>query len=293
MPLACIHTHTTFCDGSDEVETFCRMAHSKGLVSVGFSAHAPITRKTGIPSSWNLSEDKLPLYIEEVKAAQKRWQGKLPVYLGLEVDFIPGLIGPADRDFREMDLDYIIAAVHYVIPPRGEPFTVDDLAENVERGIKESYGGDPAGIVKAYWNSQEALIRSGGFDVLAHPDLIKKNYIELKTRGIKLFSEDDDFYREKTANVAALMAEAKITTEVNTGGLNRGKTKDCYPSANFLKLFRKHGVQMVINADAHKAEDLDGHYAQAREAMLAAGYSETTLFAGRKNGRAVWNSVKL
>jgi histidinol phosphatase-like PHP family hydrolase len=49
---------------------------------------------------------------------------------------------------------------------------------------------------------------------------------------------------------------------------------------------------MVINADAHRPEDLDGHYAEARKTMLSAGYTETVLFEGRKNGRSVWRSEK-
>jgi histidinol phosphatase-like PHP family hydrolase len=50
---------------------------------------------------------------------------------------------------------------------------------------------------------------------------------------------------------------------------------------------------MVINADAHRAEDLNGHYGEARQAMLDAGYTETLLFDGRLNGRAVWKAEKL
>ena len=288
MALACIHTHTTFCDGHDDVETFCRRACEKGLESLGFSAHAPITGKTGIRSSWNLPDEKLPDYLEAVRAAKKRWEGKLPIYLGLELDFIPGLIGPADRDYREMGLDFIIGSVHFVIPPRGEPFTVDDSAENVDRGIQEGFGGDPMGMVEAYWNSLEAMIRAGGFDLLGHADLIKKN-----NAGNRLFSEDTDSYRKRTAAIAALMGSTGLSAEINTGGINRGKIKDCYPSPGFLKLFREHNVPMVINADAHKAEDLDGHYEEARQALLAAGYTETSLFEGRKNGRAVWRKEKL
>lgn len=293
MPLACIHTHTNFCDGSDEIETFCLTAHRKGLGSLGFSGHAPIFRKTGIRSVWNMSDDRLGTYIEAVRAAKKRWEGKLPVYLGLEIDFIPGLMGPADRDYRELDLDFVIASVHYVIPPRGEPFTVDDPYENVSSGIKEGYGGDPMGMVESYFEAEEAMIRAGSFDVLGHADLVKKNNAGPPFGGDRLFSEDDSFYRAKTASLAALMAGTDFKAEVNTGGINRRKTKDCYPSLPFLKLFREHGVQMVINADAHRAEDVDGHYEEARTAMLAAGYTETVLFEGRKNGNPVWKSGKL
>ena len=288
MSLACIHTHTVFCDGTGSVETYCRRAYEKGLHSLGFSAHAPITKKTGLKSGWHLGEEKLEEYLESVRAAKKRWEGRLPVYLGLEVDYIEKLMGPADRDYPGMGLDYIIGAVHFLIPPSGEPFTVDDDAELVDRGIKEGFNGDPLAMADAYWNAQEAMIRAGGFDLLAHPDLVKKN-----NSGSRLFSEDSDSYREKTAALAALMAAARLPAEINTGGMNRGKLKDCYPSFGFLKRLCEQGVPMVINSDAHRAEDLDGHYREAREALIAAGYTETLLFEGRKNGRAVWKSELL
>jgi len=264
------------------------MAHEKGLSSLGFSAHAPVTKKTGMRTGWHLPDERLGEYIESVRSAQRRWEGKLPVYLGLEVDFIDRRMGPADRDYREMNLDFIIGSVHYVVPPKGESFTVDGPMEEVERGIKEGYGGDPAAMAVAYFDAEEAMIRSGGFDLLGHPDVVRKN-----NAGNKLFSEEDDFYRKRTAAIAALMAGTGVPAEINTGGINRGKIRDCYPSSGFLKLFLENGVPMVINSDAHRADDLNGHYEEARQSLLAAGYTETLLFAGRKNGSAVWRNEKL
>ena len=292
MRFACIHTHTNFCDGKDDIESNCRFAHKKGLKSLGFSAHAPVTKKTGLMTGWHLSDGRLEEYIDCVNAAKKRWEGKLPVYLGLEVDFIEGLMGPADRDYREMGLDYIIASVHYVFPPRGEPFTVDDSAEAVSRGIKEGYGGDIEGMLEAYLDSEAAMIRAGGFDVLGHPDLVKVNKARLEEAG---------FYRKKTKALASLMAAQRQgsqnnigpVVEINTGGLNRLRINECYPSPDFLKLFQKQGIPMVINADAHRAEDLDGHYQTAREALISAGYTETVLFMGRQNGKAAWETEQL
>jgi len=293
MSLACIHTHTLFCDGSDDIETCCRAAFQKGFACLGFSAHNPILKKTGIDNGCNLPDEKLEEYISEVLAAKKRWEGKLPVYLGLEVDFIENLTGPADRDLHELGLDFIIGSVHYVLPPKGEPFAVDDKAERIERGIREGYGGDPMGMVEAYLNAEIAMIRSGGFDLLGHPDLVKKNNFKKDGDQNMLFSEDAALYLEKTAAIAALMGEKGIPAEVNTGGISRGKTKDCYPSLAFLKLFRRHGVAMVINADAHKAEHLDGYYDEAKKSMLEAGYKESLIFEGRQNGRALWRSESL
>jgi histidinol-phosphatase (PHP family) len=288
MSLACIHTHTFFCDGKDDIETFCRVAYEKGLDSLGFSAHAPIFAQTGLRTNWHLKDERLEEYLESVRSAKKRWAGKLPVYLGMEVDFIQGISGPADKFYQEMELDYIIASVHYVVPPKGELFAVDGPLEEVEQGIKEGFGGDPMGMVEFYFNSEEAMIRAGGFNLLGHPDLVK-----LHNTGNKYFNPQSDFYLKRIASLASLLAETGIPSELNTGGLNRDKISECYPSLDFLKCCRKQNVPIVINADAHRAEDLDGYYEEARKALLEAGYTETALFSGRKGEKAVWKSEKL
>jgi len=288
MSLACIHTHTVFCDGKDDIETFCRVAYEKGLKSLGFSAHAPIFAKTGIRTAWHLKDERLEGYLESVRSAKKRWEGKLPVYLGLEVDFINGITGPADKDYREMGLDYIIGSVHYVVPPKGEPFTVDDTLEIVEQGIKDGFSGDPMGMVELYLDSEEAMIRAGGLDVLGHPDIVK-----LHNEGNKFFNPQSSFYLKRIAALATILAEADIPSEINTGGFNRDKINECYPSIDFLKCLRKQNVPIVINADAHRAEELDGHYEDAIKTMLEAGYTETVLFKGKVNGKAVWKNHNL
>jgi histidinol-phosphatase (PHP family) len=288
LKLSCIHTHTFFCDGKGTVEDFCRAALEKGFDSLGFSAHAPIEKKTGIKTDWNLSEEKLEEYLDTVRAAKKSWKGKLDVFLGLEVDFIPGLMGPSDRDFSEMELDYIIGSVHFIRRPKGEPFAVDGPPEELERGLKESFGGDAEALVNSYWDSVEALIRAGGFEVLGHADLIKKNNGENR-----FFSEAAEFYCRRCESAAALAAKYNVTAEINTGGMNRKKTAAPYPSRYLLKAFLKNRVPMVINADAHRIEDLDGHYDDAVKTLLAAGYTETKVFGGKNGGRPVWRTIGL
>ena len=289
MNYSCLHTHTTFCDGNAGVESFCQKAWEKGLHSLGFSSHAPIEKKTGFPpNSWNMKEDLLGDYIETVNSAKKRWEGRLAVYLGLEIDYINGLMGPADKDYQELGLDYIIGAVHYVLPPQGAPFTVDAPLEEVTQGIEDGYGGDPLAFIEAYWGSLEGLIQSMGFDILAHPDVIRKNNPQNQ-----LFSEDSEAYQKRTAKIALLTGAHKLNIEVNTGGMNRRRTSSPYPSHPFLKLFREHNVPGIITADAHKPEDLDGYYPEARQALLDAGYEKTILFEGKKNGRSIWREEAL
>jgi histidinol-phosphatase (PHP family) len=283
---SCLHTHTVFCDGKDEIETYCRRAWEKGFHSLGFSAHAPVTKKTGIASSWNLPDGRLELYLDAVREARRRWAGRLPVYLGLEVDYIGGLMGPADKDYRELGLDYLIGAVHYLIPPRSEPFTVDGSREELERGLREGFGGDGEALAQCYWDQEAAMIRAGGFEILGHPDLIKKN------NRPPFFDPAAPACLLRAGEIAALAGEAAsrsgMVVELNTGGMNRGKIGETYPSPAMLRLFRGHQVPVIINADAHHARDLDGHYGEALDTMRRAGYTATVLFEGREGGRPRW-----
>ncbi|MDR3343566.1 MAG: histidinol-phosphatase [Treponema sp.] len=287
MQYSCLHTHTIFCDGHDDIETICRSAYGKGLFAIGFSAHAPIHKKTGFQSDWHLRDDRLEEYLDAVNTARRRWEGRLQVFLGLEVDYIPGLMGPADQDLHELGLDYSIGSVHYVVPPRGKPFTVDDAPKEFETGIREGFAGDGTALMEAYWDTVEAMIRAGGFDILGHVDLVKKN-----TPQGQWFSLEGAPYCRRIAGVAGLIAETVTgspwVVEVNTGGLNRVITQDTYPSLPFLRLLNEKQVPVIITADAHRAADVDGHYQTARETLLAAGYAHAVLFGGRKGGLPVW-----
>jgi histidinol-phosphatase (PHP family) len=295
MCYSCLHTHTTFCDGEDDIETFCRVAYEKGLVDLGFSAHAPIRKKTGWDSDWNLPDERLPEYLDAVREARHRWAGKLRVFVGLEIDFIAGLMGPADSDYRELGLDYCIGSVHYLIPPRGKPFEVDGAPDAFAGGVKEGFSGDIEAVINAYWDAEEALIRAGGFDILGHLDLIKKNNLDERW-----FSYETNAYRTRLTRVAdciaaQMRASAMRTSqtrtskayteprlprtrappfvvEVNTGGLNRGKTRETYPSLSLLRLLQERSVPVIITADAHRAEHVDGHYALAQETLSKIGY---------------------
>jgi histidinol-phosphatase (PHP family) len=293
MRLSCLHTHSDFCDGRDAVETMIRAAWERGFAAVGFSSHAPIGKKTGLATGWHMREERLEEYCETVRAARRRWEGRIAVFLGLEVDYIRGLIGPGDRDFQELGLDYIIGSVHYVIPPKGgEPFTVDSPEEEFEADLRRHFAGDGEALMETYWDALDDMIREGGFDILGHADVVKKNnpreaWFSMAGRWLKRMEAAAEAVGE------AVRSGGGPAVEVNTGGLNRGKTADTYPSLPFLRLLKARGAPVIITADAHRKEELGGHYDDARETLLQAGYTHTLFFEGRQAGRPVWKEETL
>jgi histidinol-phosphatase (PHP family) len=292
-----LHTHTIFCDGKDDVETMCRAAYEKGLASVGFSSHAPVG-KTGLKTFWHMKDEKLGEYIDEVKAARLRWEGKLSVYLGLEVDYIKGLRSPSDKDIKDLNLDYTIGAVHYLTPPHGDLFTIDGHLEELENGILDGFDGDGEAMLSAYLNNIMEMVTLGGFDIVAHLDLVKKHY---SSKGSSAFREkqghwfemENADYMRRMEEIVRAISSAGLVVEANTGGINRGYITETYPSLAVLRLLYKYNVPVMISADAHRADNLDGHYREARQILLDAGYSSHVLFEGRRNGKPIWTGRPL
>ena len=278
-----MHTHTDFCDGKDDVETMCRAAYEKKLDAIGFSAHAPIERQTGLKSDWNLKEEKVEQYVEAVLAEKKRWQGKLDVYLGYEADYIKGVRSPLDNDIKALNLDYIIGSVHYIFPQNGsEPFTVDGPPEEFEKGLKEGFNGGGEALMNCYYDALCEMITQGGFDILGHADIIKKNCINKN-----YWNKKNEISRQR--EIAGLIAGSNIITEINTGGINRKKINETYPSLSFLRILKEFNIPVIITSDAHCSKDIDGNYDIALKTLIRAGFKEHTLFKGRSNNVPVWN----
>jgi histidinol-phosphatase (PHP family) len=142
--------------------------------------------------------------------------------------------------------------------------------------------------MEAYWDALEDLIREGGFDVLGHVDLIRKN-----NPRDRWFSSGGRRYRGRIGEIARRIGEAGLVVETNTGGWNRGRIADTYPSPALLRLLGEQGTPVILTADAHRVEELGGHYEDARRLLMGAGYTRTVLFEGRKDGRPLWSEDAL
>jgi histidinol-phosphatase (PHP family) len=285
--LTCLHTHTNYCDGEGTVEEYCAAAADKGFSAIGFSAHAPVQQNTG----WHLPMGRFAEYCADVNAAKERWAGKLSVYLGLEADYIEGAASPAQWDRKKYGLDYVIGSVHYIPAPNGVLFEVDGSRESFRELVHGHFAGDAAEVARVYFDRVEKMTLEGGFDILGHFDLVKKN-----NGDGAFFSFDDPVYLKAVARTAAFVVQAQkldgFAVEVNTGAIARGVCPDTYPSAAVLRLLT--GVPFIITADAHRPGHLGMGYGQAVANLREAGCGETAFFEGRgTNGKPRWSFAPL
>jgi len=282
-----IHTHTVFCDGKDNVETMCRAAYEKQLHSIGFSAHAPIEKQIGSLSDWNLKDERVVEYVSEVLAAKERWKDKIKVFLGYEVDYIKGRRSPLDSDITALNLDYIIGSVHYLFPANGARFfTVDGSKEEFERGLNEGFNGNAKALMHSYYDAQIEMIEEGGFNILGHADLLKKN-----CNGKNYWKDEEELSRQR--EVARTAAKSGIIIEVNTGGINRKKIHDVYPSLSFLRIINEYKIPVIITADAHRAADINGNYDIALNTIKLADFKEHFILSDKNNKELIWQKADI
>jgi histidinol-phosphatase (PHP family) len=289
------HTHCEFCDGKATAAVMAQTARDQGFSILGFSSHAPLPFDT----SWNLRLARLPEYVDAIRALGRKHSlmsehaPAMHVLVGLEIDYIEGLCGPSDGRFADAGLDYTIGSTHYVTPgaingpaslepgPTGNPafgFTVDESEARFSRDLAHFYDDDIYRLVDDYFVAVAASVKAGGFDILGHMDLIRKN-----NRGESRFSERSERYRAAAMMVVDALAGTDIIVEINTGGMARGKTDSPYPSLWVLKELRARSVAICVNADAHAPEHLMAHRDAGLSLAANAGYDRLTAIG--PNGR--------
>lgn len=267
------HTHSTYCDGKNTLEEMVLSAIQKKIDILGFSGHAMYP----FSSSWHIPVNSINDYVKECSLLKEKYQDKITILTGFEADYVPGITIPSIDNYREFNPDFLIGSVHFVYSENGT-FGVDESAEEVNENLQKVYNGNAKELVCRYFEAQREMLKKRNFQIIGHPDLIRKN------NGIlKLFSEQEEWYKEQVKLTAKAISQAGVIAEINTGAIARKKMNDVYPSSYFLELLKSQNVPVTINSDCHNAPDLDCAFDFAIKAALKAGYTETAYIDGERN----------
>jgi len=272
------HTHTEFCDGSASASAMAEAAFDAGYSILGFSSHAPLP----FESPWNMKWTQMNDYARTVRSLASFWAPKgLTILLGLEIDYIEDLASPGDEAYGSISPDFRLGSVHHIPGLVEDEFTVDEPGDAFAGHI-EAIGGDASIVWKRYYEYLAAMIEKGGFDIIGHFDLVRKN-----NAGSRWFDEESAGYLDAAFAAVDRAAELGCVAEINTGGLARGKTDSTYPSPAILKRMREKGLRVTIGDDAHAPAHLGGYRAAAISAARAAGYESFWYL----DGDLVWKEI--
>ena len=239
---------------AENVERYRDAANEAGIAELGVSEH--VHRFVQCLEIWDhpfwreQATDDIDAYCDYVR-------GQTDLRLGLEVDFVPGREDLTQSLIDRCGLDYVIGSVHFL----------GDYAVDWDRfDIWES--GQPAETVwTRYFETLAQAARSGLFDVLAHPDLVK---MWGPTRSV-----DGDPRRYYEPALEAI-AETGIAIEVSTAGL-RKPVGEIYPAPAFLAGATRAGAPVALSSDAHVPAHIGFEFDRALALLADCGVSSTSV----------------
>jgi len=242
----------------ENVARYLETAKAAGIAELGVSEH--IHRFTQSLEIWDhewwvdQAKDDVDAYCEFVRTT--------PLRLGVECDYIPAAEDRTAALLEARDFDYVVGSVHFI---------GDAAVDHPGWDVWESKG-DPDEVWRRYFASLAECARSGLFDILAHPDLVK-----VWGDARPLPERDPRHYYEPAIEA---IAESGIAVEVSTAGL-RKPVGEIYPARAFLEMVVDAGNPIALSSDAHVPEQIGYGYDRALELLDSLGVTELSVFERR------------
>lgn len=264
MLLTNYHMHTKFCDGLDEPEQYANEAIIQKIKVLGYSAHAPVP----FPCVCTLSYENYPIYLETINLLKTKFDGKLEICCGLEIDYIPGMWPQMKKMLEPHRLDYFIGSIHFVDAfTDGTPWSIDGTNKEFHKGWTEIFQQDSHNLIRKYFEYTRQMIREMKPPIIGHLDKIKMQY-----QPDCFIPETDTVYREELMNTLEEIRPTNCVVEINTRGVYKRNEAEFYPSAWVIAEMAKWKIPAMINSDAHHPHEITLLYHTAIEKLRLAGY---------------------
>ncbi|MEA2478146.1 MAG: histidinol-phosphatase family [Thermoleophilaceae bacterium] len=244
----------------ENAERYRAVASERGVEELGVAEHVHRFRQSlevWQHPFWRANAtDDIDAYCEWVREGSD-------LKLGIEADFVPGREDKMANLLEARDWDYVVGSIHFL----------QDAALDMRGDFDIWRSADPDKVWKRYFETLGEAARSGLYDILAHPDLVKvwggsaprpggdlRRYYELAMDGI---------------------ADSDVAIEVSTAGL-RKPVAEIYPDPAFLAMCLEAGRPVALSSDAHVPDQLAFRYDDALELLDAAGVTELAVFDHRE-----------
>lgn len=252
------HTHSHYDDGRMAMEDFVIEAIDLGFDALGFSGHSPISME----NEWSIKASDLPEYVATARRLRQQYADQIRLYLGLEIDFIPGLSDDFDNFRKGIPLDYCIGSVHLVLhPDNRQIWFIDGPEDQFFAGLDTIFGGNIRQAVTAYFEQSIRMVETQRPDIIGHLDKVK-----MHNKG-RYFDTSETWYQQLIDRLLMAVRQRNVIVEVNTRGVYTGKTKEFFPSADVLEKCLHLGIPVMVNSDAHQPGQLYSLVSEA-EALL-------------------------
>jgi histidinol-phosphatase (PHP family) len=245
---------------SANAERYREVATERGIAELGVAEH--IYRFTAAMDIWQhpfwrqYARDDLDDYCGFVRE-------ETDLRLGIEMDFIPGREDRIATILEARDWDFVVGSVHFLRDHSldTEDYSVWGAGESAEK------------IWRRYFETVAESARSGLYDVIAHPDLVK-------VWGRSAPRPDGDLRRYYEPAVEAF-ADVGVAVELSTAGW-RKPVAEQYPAVPFLEMLVDAGCPLALSSDAHEPDLVGFEYERAVELLGSIGVGEIAVLERRE-----------
>lgn len=262
QPIPDYHMHTPRCNHAvGEVREYAEIAIQRGLKEIGMSDHSPMPN--GFDAAWRMDATELPDYLREVESVRDEFAARLSVRVGLEADFYPGTEDAVQAMIDGYAWDYVMGSVHYI----GD-WAFDNPDE--EKHWKQ------VDVEDAYCDYFDLVARSaatGMFDVIGHPDLIKKFGQRAPDGSVRVDRAESLMLEAVKASDAVL--------EISSAGL-RKPVGEIYPHTRIVKKAAAMGITFCFGSDAHAPVEVGYGMDACLDILQLYGVHEVVAFEKRQ-----------
>ncbi len=249
------HVHTPYCPhGTDEpISAYIEKAIDLGYEEITFTEHAPLPKGFIDPAPTRdsaIQMEELFTYIEEIKRYKQKYEAKITINIGLEMDYIEGWESETKKFLNEIGpyLDDSILSVHF-LKNQNQWFCLDYSEIEFGMMIKQYQSVDL--LYKAYYQTlQKSIISDLG------PFKPKRiGHISLITKFQKKFPSKENI-ESYLLPILSLIKEQGYELDVNTAGLFKPLCGEIYPPIPFIQTAINMGIPLCYGSDAHHPMDL-------------------------------------
>jgi len=245
-----LHNHTPLCNHAEgTIEEYIETAIQRGTKIFGFSDHAPMD----FDPEYRMKFEEMQKYEADVKAAKEKYKDKITILLGYEVDYLEGHM---DTRVLHADVDYLIGSVHFL----------DEWGFDNPEFIGRYEHADIDTIWQKYFDTVEAMAKTGFFNIVGHLDLIKI-FKFMPKKEIKKIAQ----------NALLAIKKSNMVLEINAAGY-RKPVEEAYPSKELLEVAFALGIDITLSSDAHKPEQIGLHNEKVIELAKSVGYQKCAYF---------------
>ncbi|PYI50588.1 histidinol-phosphatase HisJ [Paenibacillus flagellatus] len=253
------HSHTKFCKHGhpDELDRYLDRAVELGFERYSVTEHPPLPDRwiddAPLMAELAMGFEEMPAYFAYVREAKKRYEGRLDVTVGLEIDYLHDRFAFTERivDPWADALEDIVVSVHY-LPGRGGMRCIDYKPDDFKTNLLDYYGSMEQ-VVDAYFDHVELAIETAarlpGRKRIGHLGLIGKFRQALPPI-------DEGQMRERLEKALPLLVRANVGVDVNTAGLRVATCGVAYVPEWLIRACVDAGVECVYGSDSHKPEQV-------------------------------------